>query len=169
MSPFPDLELLRRGYYLDIAELILGRAGLLYLEEKVREGGHRITIVNGSWRSEESLDKATFARHAMTPMNHTREAWQRLEKQTEIEYGYRRRVIRQHISGMGLAEHTDEIIYGLNKSAERVIVWPDTSARDLSEHEEVFFHDSDCMLEFGLDYVDRWKMYRDLFATEGER
>jgi len=29
MSPFPDLELLRRGYYLDIAELILGRAGLL--------------------------------------------------------------------------------------------------------------------------------------------
>jgi len=160
------LDLLREDYQQEFGELAVGRKLMEYTLEAMESGNKRIRIRNGSWVTEEILDKDFFRRNGMVPVDHFEEMYNLLDKQLETEYQFRRQSVREYIKDLGLGPHTEEIIDGLNQTAERVTIWPDTIAKESCNPlrcREVLQHDGRAVLQFALDYVDRWQMYNQLF------
>jgi hypothetical protein len=83
----------------------------------------------------------------------------------EAEFSYRSGFIRGKIVGLGLEGFMADIIDGMNKTVSRA--WPsDLIFYQVStkKYQELLRADTDVLLEFGLDYVDRWLMYNRLFS-----
>lgn len=101
------------------------------------------------------------------PINHYEKMVELLEKEIPEEIQWRKEAVRQYIKDAGLEKHTDEIIGGMNKSDQRVTMWQDSEASELGNvlrARQVLLHDSKALINFALDYVDRWQMYNELFS-----
>ncbi|MBI5803738.1 hypothetical protein HY450_00675 [Candidatus Pacearchaeota archaeon] len=98
--------------------------------------------------------------------NHVDDMCELLKKEFQDEFEFRRVAVRQYIGVQGLTQSQDEIIDGMNKTAERVTMRDNSFEGHVLQHRAILQHDSSAMLRFALDYVDRWKMYNELFQTE---
>lgn len=84
--------------------------------------------------------------------------------QIKMERLYRRGILLNEIKNNGLEKYSSEIIDGLNEIAETV----HKASEGLKIHPEKYidyiFSTSDKSLIKGLDYIQKWKMYNDLFG-----
>nr|MBA4405482.1 hypothetical protein [Nanoarchaeum sp.] len=81
---------------------------------------------------------------------------------------YRSGLIRGKIIGLGLEQSMEDIIDGMNITHERVIptdihILDSFCDGKSSQHSRAAHYE---LLKFGLDYVDKWVMYNNLFAEE---
>jgi len=103
------------------------------------------------------------------PIDHYGRMVELLEEEIPRETQWRKEAVHQYIQDLGLGDHTDEIIDGMNKTAERVTIWKDSEALfsgNVLRARQVLLHDSDALINFALNYVDRWKMYNEIFCAE---
>ena len=80
-------------------------------------------------------------------------------------FSFRRAFLRGMIIGEGLEEYADDIITGMNASCERVFPeMPEskTPQERCSQTDKV----SRALLKFGIDYIEKWKMYNNLFGEK---
>lgn len=82
------------------------------------------------------------------------------------EFAYRSGLTRGKIIGLGLEESMPDIINGMNKSSSRIQTSDLASFTSAEHYQQICRADSDALLRFGLDYVDRWVMYNNLFNQE---
>lgn len=88
------------------------------------------------------------------------------------ESKFKERFVRIYIHGLGLAKKTDEILGGLNKTIDKVRLFPYSSVAEsgnLSECREVILADENAMLNFALNYVDKWQKYNQLFGNKTKK
>ncbi|MDP3640553.1 MAG: hypothetical protein Q8R53_05135 [Nanoarchaeota archaeon] len=82
----------------------------------------------------------------------------------EAEAAYLRGFIRGVIQGRGLEAHTSEIFAGMTKSYRGVTVAEDIcSCFSPRQHQQICRAENDALLQFALEYVERWGMYHWLF------
>mgnify|MGYP006413187513 CR=1 FL=1 len=79
------------------------------------------------------------------------------------EFGYRSGLIRGKIIGLGLLEHMGEIVEGMNQCADRICPSDKSQFKTGQDYQHNTRANSDALLAFGMDYIDRWVMYNDLF------
>lgn len=85
-----------------------------------------------------------------------------LFNEDQAEFSYRSGLTRGKINGLGLEEFMSDIVDGMNKSCSRVTS-DLTSWTSAKHYQEINRADSDALLRFALDYVDKWVMYNNLF------
>jgi hypothetical protein len=107
-----------------------------------------------------------FERHHIERINPIEEMMNLLEQELKEELEMRRSFIRDYIKIQGLEKHTREIIEGMNKTCHRVTIGNDYPVRHPINVRVVSLHDSFALLQFGLNYVDRWKMYNELWGKK---
>ena len=112
------------------------------------------------------LDSDFYQRHHLKPINALTEMFNLLEKEIQSEFEFRKQVIREYISRNDLEKYTLEIIEGMNKTCSRVAI----PLEDITLPHPIVFRginraNSIILLNFGLDYVNRWKMYHELFQN----
>jgi len=79
------------------------------------------------------------------------------------EFSYRSGITRGKIVGLNLEDFMSDLIDGMNKSSLRILTSDLTSWTSAKHYQKICRADSDALLRFGLDYVDRWIIYNDLF------
>ena len=108
-----------------------------------------------------------FKALGLEPIDHYEEMVKLLEEEIPRQFQWRKEAVRQYIKDAGLEKNTDKIIEGMNKTAQRVTMWQDTGASEsgnVLRARQVLLHDSKALINFALDYVDRWQMYNELFS-----
>ena len=143
-SIMKDLDILRDIYQQKYGELAVGHQLLPFFQE-----AYDFKMLH--WK----------------PVDHFGEMFKLLEEQTGREYQFRKEAVRQYIRDSGLEENTQDIIDGMNRTAQRVTIWPDTRAMESGNPLrcwQVLQSDGKAMLEFALNYVDRWQWYNQLFG-----
>ena len=86
--------------------------------------------------------------------------------ESQAEFIYRIGFIRGRITGMGLAEHMEDIIDGLNKSCGHAFIeysLTDNVFEPLDRFQRLVRANSDSLTNFSSDYVGRWLMYKTLW------
>ena len=162
---FEELDRSRRYHDEKLFNLVIGKATLNIVKDKMKKGNEAIQITYGPNSSiTDRLDEEFFARHHIQLIDFNGEILKLIKKESEAEYQIRREAIRNYINQHGLKDYTKEIIDGLNKSAERVSLLNHTQWGNEFGFREVLLYDSRAFLNFGFDYVDRWKMYNELFG-----
>ena len=107
---------------------------------------------------------AYFGTSELSPF---KEAVRLIDFESHLEYAYRRELIRGKIIGLGLGPYISEITDGMNQTCGRVIPFDeDTLVGDVKNIQRLMRVASDSLLRFGLDYIDRWNMYNELFGSE---
>ncbi|MBI2125396.1 hypothetical protein HYU08_02470 [Candidatus Woesearchaeota archaeon] len=88
-----------------------------------------------------------------------------LRAEGQAEFSYRSAFIRGMIIGKGLEHYMSDIVDGMNKSCLKVISrdFPDTDS--IQEYQACIRSDTDLLLLFGQEYIDRWVMYNTLFGN----
>jgi len=81
----------------------------------------------------------------------------------KAEFAYRSGLVRGKIIGLGLEEFTTDIVDGMNQTCSRVLVSDLTSWNSVECFQKISRANNDALMKFGLDYVDKWVMYNNLF------
>lgn len=114
----------------------------------------------------EREDPDFFKRYYMQPLNHIEEILKLIEKEAESEMKIRRKAVRNYIAQQCLTKYQDDIIQGMNRTAKRVTLWDNEQETSILVLRLVAQHDNSALLDFAFDYVDRWKMYNELFGEK---
>ena len=157
----------RKRFDDEYIKLCIAKTEIDTLEQKIEEGGHYVTMINGRSRVTVPLDKKTFSakRLGIELINPLDEVKKLLKKEEKEEYGFRRENVRKHIKEKNLEGNTEEIIDGMNQTCKRVIA-EGPPKMGLARIRSLLHHDSSALLNFALDYVDKWGMYNELFGQE---
>lgn len=102
------------------------------------------------------------------PFDHVSAMQDLLEEEAKSELKIRREAVKGYITQQGLAKYEEDILRGMNKTAKRVAMHDDSQYTHLLIHRAILQHDSFALLEFAFDYVDRFKMYNELFGEKKE-
>lgn len=100
------------------------------------------------------------------PYNHAGAMVEVLQREQKNEMNIASETVRDHMARLGILAHKNEIIYGLNKSMGRVQLWDDSQRTHLLILRAIMHHDSTSLVDFGIEYVERWKMYNELFGGQ---
>ncbi|MCK4552698.1 hypothetical protein KAT80_00655 [Candidatus Pacearchaeota archaeon] len=76
---------------------------------------------------------------------------------------YRSALIRKQILGLGLEKQMPEIIDGMNQTCKRVLVSDLKGTYSIEQYQQISRANSYALFQFGLDYVNKWSMYDNLF------
>lgn len=113
-------------------------------------------------------DPDFFERNYIQPLNFGEEMTKLIRKEVELELKIRRDAVKNYIAQQGLTKYSDGIIQGMNKSCRRVTLWDGNQETSPLILRLIAQHDSSALLEFAFNYVDRWKMYNELFGENSD-
>jgi len=88
---------------------------------------------------------------------------QLLHSERVAEFAYRSGLTRGKILGLGLERFTSDIIDGMNQTSSRVLPSDLSSYDSAKQYQQITRASSDALLQFALNYVNRWVMYNNLF------
>lgn len=88
-----------------------------------------------------------------------------LESESEADLETRQNELRLHIFMQRLKPYEKEIIAGMRKSHNKIFVLSERDELEelVYEYRNALHRQSNELLKFGLDYINRWKMYNSLF------
>lgn len=154
----------RKMYDKRYGELVLGYNLLENLKDKMNDGKEYYAFVlNGSFKSLEKVDNNILERLGIEPLNFLDEIISLFKEEGEAECEIISQTIRGYIKKQGIEENKKEIIDGMNQTAKRVMIYDKSFYGDIFKQREIHQHDSLAMIKFGLEYIDKWKMYNNLF------
>ena len=120
-------------------------------------------------RETKIVDPNFFGRYCIQPVKHQEEILNKIKEEAKSEMGIRKGAVRDYIALKGLTKHQDEIIQGMNRTCKRVTLWDDEQEAPVLLLRLIAQHDNSALLDFAFDYVDRWKMYNELFGDYSEQ
>ena len=123
------------------------------LLERTRENAHRQMAECRAWYDSE-----------FRKLNYNEDIWNLLNQQTKSEAKIRSVSIGDYIQKQGLTRYSEDITQGMSKSLKRVTLYDDSQDVSFLIFREICQHDSSAILDFAFDYVDRFKMYNELFG-----
>lgn len=113
--------------------------------------------------------RASYDRQILA-LSHIEDKRIRAERETELlhdemrmEFAYRSGLIRGKIIGMSLERSMTEIIDEINETGRKTFLSEDYSSGDTRECQRRIRIDSDALIHFSMDYIDRWAVYNRLF------
>ena len=86
-----------------------------------------------------------------------------IDNQIMAENLYRRAFILGKIEGLGLKKYSEDIIYGMSKNLIGRIVGLENRPLSTEKARDFILSTSDSALIYGLNYIDDWDMYNDLW------
>ena len=168
-SVISEFDVIRQIYHHKFGELAAGKVMLKGLQEAMQSGNHAVNVRYSQYSAvQERLDRGLFDRLRWAPYDFDDKMMSLVVEQWHNEFQFRRSAVRRYIRFVGLEEYTDEIIGGMNRTSDRVVIWPDTSvleSENVLRLGRVLEHDSGALLDFALDYVDKWQTYHQLFGN----
>lgn len=89
-----------------------------------------------------------------------------LENQIKKEQLYRRTNLLERINSLGLEKNVSKIICGMNISPNTTNITSEGFAIPYEKGCDWILADSDAALIRGLKYIDKWKMYNELWGIK---
>jgi len=89
-----------------------------------------------------------------------------LENQIKIEEIYRRTNLLKRINSLGLEKNISKIICGMNISPNTINLVSEGFIVPYEKGCDWILAESDAGLIRGLEYIDKWKMYNELWGNE---
>jgi hypothetical protein len=83
----------------------------------------------------------------------------------KIERMHRRTTLLEKIKNKGLEKYSEKIIDDMNKTIRTMNDAQKGYASQTNKIPDNLLSNSDYALIYGLDYIDKWKMYNKLFGT----
>ena len=164
---YEDLLFLREYYDLRWGELLFSQ-GLQNLIKENIEAETPLPVelsYGGGMNIPEVHDEGFYERNGIVPINIYDKMFDLLREEQEAEFQLRRERIRNYIGQLGFGDQTSEIINGMNKTAQRVVIpVEDVHNSHPFVLRTVMQSNSDSLLDFGLRYVERWKDLYDKFC-----
>lgn len=125
------------------------------LLERTRENAHRQIAECRAWYDSE-IGKLSPSEAMLNLLN----------QQTKSELKIRSVSIGDYIQKQGLTEYQEDIIQGMSKSLKRVTLYDDSQEVNFLSFRKICEHDSSAILDYAFDYVDRFKMYHELWGEK---
>ena len=85
------------------------------------------------------------------------------KNQMMTERLYRRAFLISKIEALGLKEYSEEIIDGMNKNFGEMRVTSEKEGISVDKAKNEILTESDACLIYGLNYIDDWEKYHDLW------
>ena len=86
--------------------------------------------------------------------------------QMTAEFAYRYALFKGKILGLGLKKYESKITNGIKngiKSRFFALEYPNICDWTVEDFQQNTRANTDCAIQYGLDYIDRWAMYNNLF------